>query len=110
MGGVTRALEGLLGRCAGLLPARRQEWVQAVRAEAAAVPTGAARVGWLAGGFWLVAREAGLVRRIGYGLGVAAVAVVSALAVRYLWSGAHAGRLWAGCGRPLLREGRLQES
>ena len=33
-----------------------------------------------------------MVRRIGYGLGVAAVAVAGALAVRYLWSGAHAGR------------------
>jgi len=42
--------------------------------------------------FLLVAREAGMVRRIGYGLGVAAVALAAALAVRYLWSGAHAGR------------------
>ena len=33
-----------------------------------------------------------MVRRIGYGLGIVAVAAASALAVRYLWSGAHAGR------------------
>ena len=90
--GVTRALERLLGRCAGLLPPRRRRWVEAVRAEAGEVPAGAARLGWLAGGLWLVAREAGMVRRIGYGLGIAAVAVAAALAVRYLWSGAAAGR------------------
>ncbi len=90
--GMTRALERLLGRCAGLVPAGRRGWVEAVRAEAGELPPGRARLGWLAGGLWLVAREAGMVRRIGYGLGIAAVAVVSALAVRYLWSGAHAGR------------------
>lgn len=90
--GVTRALEGLLGRCAGLLPPGRRGWAEAVRAEAGEVPAGPARVGWLAGGLWLVAREAGMIRRIGYGVGVAAVAVAAALAVRYLWSGAHAGR------------------
>jgi hypothetical protein len=33
-----------------------------------------------------------MIRRIGYGLGVAAVAVAAALVVRYLWDGAHAGR------------------
>jgi hypothetical protein len=90
--GMTRALERLLGRCAGLVPPGRRGWVEAVRAEAGEVPPGTARLGWLAGGLWLVAREAGMVRRIGYGLGIAAVAVVSALVVRYLWSGAHAGR------------------
>jgi hypothetical protein len=37
-------------------------------------------------------RQAGLVRRTGYGLGVVAVAVAAALATRYLWAGAHAGR------------------
>jgi hypothetical protein len=92
MDGVTRALEGLLGRCAGLVPPQRRGWAEAVRAEASEVPAGWARLGWLAGGFWLVAREAGMVRRIGYGLGVVAVAVAAVLAVRYLWSGAHAGR------------------
>jgi hypothetical protein len=90
--GVTRALARLLGRCAGLLPPGRRGWVEAVRTEAGEVPAGVARLRWLAGGLWLVAREAGMVRRIGYGLGIAAVAVAAALAVRYLWSGAHAGR------------------
>ncbi len=90
--GAARALERLLGRCAALVPPGRRGWVEAVRAEAGEVPPGMARLSWLAGGLWLVAKEAGMVRRIGYGLGVAAVAVVCALTLRYLWSGAHAGR------------------
>jgi hypothetical protein len=90
--GVTRALDRLLGRCGGLVPPGRRGWAEAVRAEAGEVPPGPARLGWLAGGFWLVAREAGMIRRIGYGLGALAVAAGAALVVRYLWSGAHAGR------------------
>ena len=94
LAGVTRALERLLGRCGGLLPPERREWgwAEAVRAEAGEVPAGAARLGWLAGGLWLVVREAGMVRRIGYGLGVMAVALSAALVMRYVWSSAHAGR------------------
>ncbi|MGO9082883.1 MAG: hypothetical protein ACLQDY_28290 [Streptosporangiaceae bacterium] len=100
---VTRALDRLLGWCAGLLPPGRRGWAEAVRAEAGEVPAGMARLGWLAGGLWLVAREAGMVRRIGYWLGVAAVAVAAALAVRYLWSGAHAARdAWWDKARMLL--------
>ena len=53
----TGALAGLLGRSAGLLPAARRHWVQAVLAEAGEVPAGAARVAWLCGGLWLVGRE-----------------------------------------------------
>ena len=53
----TRVLAGLLGRSAGLLPAARREWAEAVLAEAGEVPAGAARVAWLCGGLWLVARE-----------------------------------------------------
>ena len=90
--GLTRALDGLLGRCAGLMPPGRRGWAEAVRAEAGEVPAGVARLGWVAGGLWLVAREAGMVRRIGYALGVVAVAVAAALAMRYVWSGALAGR------------------
>jgi hypothetical protein len=53
----TGALAGLLGRSAGLLPAARREWAEAVLAEAGEVPAGAGRVAWLCGGLWLVARE-----------------------------------------------------
>jgi Domain of unknown function (DUF1707) len=54
----TGALAGLLGRAAGMLPAARREWAEAVLAEAGEVPAGAGRVAWLCGGLWLVAREA----------------------------------------------------
>ena len=57
MGRFTRVLAGLLGRLAGLLPAARREWAEAVLAEAGEVPAGAGRVAWLCGGLWLVARE-----------------------------------------------------
>ena len=57
MNRVTQVLAGLLARSAGLLPAARREWAQAVLAEAGEVPAGSARVAWLGGGLWLVARE-----------------------------------------------------
>jgi uncharacterized membrane protein len=53
----TGVLAGLLGRVAGLVPAARREWAEAVLAEAGEVPAGAGRVAWLCGGLWLVARE-----------------------------------------------------
>lgn len=87
LNGVTRALARLLGWSGGLVPPGRRGWAEAVRAEAGEVPAGLARVGWLAGGFWLVAREARMLRRIGYGLGIVAVALVAALVVRYIWHG-----------------------
>ena len=100
---VTQALDRLLGWCAALLRPERREWAEAVRAEAGEVPAGLPRLAWLAGGLWLVAREAGMVRRIAYWLGIAAVAVAAALAVRYLWSGVHASRdAWWDKARMLL--------
>jgi hypothetical protein len=71
---VTRVLAGLLGRSAGLLPAARREWAQAVLAEAGEVPAGAGRVAWLGGGLWMVAREA-VMGRVIRGLAFAAGAV-----------------------------------
>jgi hypothetical protein len=53
---VTAALLRLL---AGLLPAGRREWAQALRAEADEVPAGRRRLAWLTGGLWLTANEAG---------------------------------------------------
>jgi hypothetical protein len=46
MDGVTRALEGLLGRCAGLVPPQRRGWAEAVRAEAS---EGRGWAGWRVG-------------------------------------------------------------
>jgi hypothetical protein len=57
MGRFTRVLAALLGRWAGLLPAARRDWAEAVLAEVGEVPAGAARMAWLRGGLWLVARE-----------------------------------------------------
>ncbi len=90
MDGLTRVLAGLLLRSARLLPAGRRDWAEAVRAEAREAPAGPQRLWWLTGGLWLVAREAGMVRRIGYGLGLAAVAAGAACTVWLSWPGATA--------------------
>jgi len=80
----TRMLAGLLGRSAGLLPAARRDWTEAVLAEAGEIPAGAARVAWLCGGLWLVAREA-LMGRV---IRVLAFAAAAAGMVRIGWPGA----------------------
>ncbi len=89
-GGMTRALERALGRCAGLLPPGRRGWADAVRAEAAEVPAGLARLGWVAGGMWLVAREAQMMRRIACGLGTMAVTGAAVALVAGTWPGVAA--------------------
>jgi hypothetical protein len=85
---LTRAMTALLRRSAGLLPADRREWSEALRAEAEAgdVPAGWRRLGWLAGGIWLVAMQARTGRRIGYPLAFAAAAAGTA------WSAWHGPR------------------
>ena len=76
----TRVLAGLLGRSAGLLPAARRDWAEAVLAEAGEIPSGAGRVAWLGGGLWLVARE-----------------VVMGRVIRVLaFAAAAAGMVWIG--------------
>jgi len=80
----TGALAGLLGRSAGLLPAARREWAEAVLAEAGEIPAGAGRVAWLCGGLWLVAREVGMgrvIRALAFAAGAVAL-------VRIGWPGA----------------------
>ena len=71
----TGVLAGLLGRSAVLLPAARREWAEAVLAEMGEVPVGSARVAWLCGGLWLVAREVVTVRWVIRALAFAAGAV-----------------------------------
>ena len=78
-----RVLAGLLGRSAGLLPAARRDWPEAVLAEAGEVPAGAGRVAWLCGGLWLVAREV-VMRRV---IGVLAFAAAAAGMVWIGWPG-----------------------
>jgi hypothetical protein len=71
------AMAALLRLTTTLLPDGRREWAEAVWAEAGDVPSGWARVSWLVGGLWLVVREAGVVRRIGYSAaGIAAGTVL----------------------------------
>jgi hypothetical protein len=80
-----RVMGALLRRSAALVPADRREWAEAVWAEAGAVPAGRRRLGWLAGGLWMTAKQARTARRIGgwllFGAGAAGV-------VRIGWPGA----------------------
>jgi hypothetical protein len=80
----SRVLAGLLRRSAGLLPAGRRDWAEAVLAEAGEVRAGAERMAWLGGGVWLVAREVVMGRVIR----VLAFAVAAAGMVWIGWPGA----------------------
>jgi hypothetical protein len=88
---LTRALAWMLRRSAGALPPGRREWGEAAWAEAGQVPAGWPRWCWLAGGLRLVAKEAPMTRRIGYGLGAALVAAVAAWAAWLSWQRALPG-------------------
>ena len=54
---LTRMLADLLRGLAGLLGEDRRDWVHALLAETDDQPTASARLAWLGGGLWLVARE-----------------------------------------------------
>jgi len=85
---LTWMLAGMLRHAAGLLPPGRQEWAEAVRAEAGQVPAGWPRLRWLAGGLWLAVREGAMMMMIGkvvYRLGAVAVAALAAWAVWLSW-------------------------
>jgi hypothetical protein len=89
---LTWMLAGMLRRAAGLLPPGRQEWAEAVRAEAGEVPAGWQRLRWLAGGLWLAVRE-GAMMMIGkavYRLGAVAVAALAVWAVWLSWQASPA--------------------
>jgi hypothetical protein len=82
-----RAITGLARCWVRVVPAERREWAEAVWAEAGEVPAHR-RLSWVAGGLWTVTRQAGIVRRIGYWLGVAALAVGASEMVSLVWRGA----------------------
>jgi hypothetical protein len=82
---ITRMLAGLLSLTARMLPAGRQQWAEAVQSEAGSVPAGWPQVRWLAGGVRLVAREANVVRKLMYWLGLGAVAGAAAWTVWLSW-------------------------
>ena len=81
---LTRMLAGLVWGLAGLLGEHRREWVHALLAETGDGPTPSARLAWLGGGLWLVAREV-LMNRI-----IQALAFVAGAAglVWIAWPGA----------------------
>jgi hypothetical protein len=85
MGELTGMLAGMLRYAARMLPPGRREWAEAVRAEAGQVPPGWPRLRWLAGGLWLVTREATMMRKAGYWLGAGAVAAGAAWVVWLSW-------------------------
>jgi len=78
-------LAGLLRCTARLLPPGRRQWAEAVGAEASEVAPGWLRLRWLAGGLWLVAREAMMMRKVVYWLGAGAVAAGAAWVVWLSW-------------------------
>ena len=82
---LTWLLGGLLRAAAWLLPPGRRPWAEAVEAEAGEIPAGWPRLHWLAGGLWLVAREANVVRKVVYWLGAGAVAAAAAWAIWLSW-------------------------
>ena len=87
MDGLDRAIAGLARCSVRAVPAERREWAEAVWAEAREVPAHR-RLSWVAGGLWTVTRQAGIVRRLGYWLGVAALAVGASEMVSLVWRGA----------------------
>lgn len=75
---LTRRLTWLVRAAIQLMPPDRRQWVQAVLAEAEQVPAGWSRLSWIGGGLWLAAKEANVARKIGYWLGVGAIAAMAA--------------------------------
>jgi hypothetical protein len=82
---LTLMLAGALRAAARWLPPGRREWAEAVQAEAELIPAGWPRVGWLAGGLRLAAKEAEIMRKVVYWLGVGMVAAAAAWAVWLAW-------------------------
>lgn len=82
---MTKRLAWMLGTGARLLPPGRRQWAEAVGAEAGEVAAGWPRLCWLAGGLWLVVREANMVRKFVYWLGMGAVAAAAAWVVWLTW-------------------------
>ena len=104
MGCRDRAIRMLARWSVRLVPGERREWALALWAEANEVP-GLGRVSWVAGGLWRIAREAGIVRRIIYWLGVAALAVGAGEMVSLIWRGASVAPGFRSIASPTTRVG-----
>ena len=82
---LSRLLSSALRVAARLLPSARREWAAAVQAEASLVPAGWPRLDWLAGGLWLVVKEAEVARKIVYWLGIGALSATAAWVISLTW-------------------------
>lgn len=82
------ALTRALAWAGRMLPADRRPWAEALQAEADQIPVGGPRLVWLAGGFWFVAREGGVARKVGYWVGAAAIAASAGYLVWLSWRAA----------------------
>lgn len=82
---MARLLAWALRTTARCLPAQRREWAEAVQAEVVEFPAGWSRLDWLAGGLWLVLKEANVARKVVYWLGIGAVAAAAAGSVWLSW-------------------------
>jgi hypothetical protein len=92
--GKLRQVMAAAGRgAARLLPPGRRDWVAAIWAEAHEVPPGPARLAWRAGGAWVLAREALLLRRFGR---VALFAVAASAAAWAAWPRPGVGHVAEG--------------
>lgn len=78
-------LTAILRAAERLLPPGRRQWAEAVRAEAVQAPGGWPQARWLVGGLWLVAKEAGVMRKVMYWIGAGAVAVVASRTIWVSW-------------------------
>ena len=82
---LTRLLARALRMSARRLSPERRDWAEAVHAEAVELPAGWPRLDWLAGGLWLVMKEANVGRKVMYWLGAGAVATAAAWALWLSW-------------------------
>jgi len=69
-----------------IMPPGRREWAEAVWAEAGEVPA-RQRLRWVMGGVWLVVREAGVIGRACYWLGMAVIGAGGVVIARIIWFG-----------------------
>jgi hypothetical protein len=83
---LNRSLTYALRVMAQLLPPERRDWAEAVQAEAGQLPGGWPRLDWIAGGLWLVVKEARVMRKFVYWAGIGGVVAIGAWALWRSWT------------------------
>lgn len=83
---LNRLLTWALRVIARLLPPERREWAEAVQSEASQLPAGLPRLDWIAGGLWLVVREARVMRKFVYWAGIVGVVAIGAWVLWRSWT------------------------